>query len=142
MINGSDWYPEVVTNAKVTSPDAEGGVEHGSCDQALVRAFDFLGKRWSGVIIGTLSGGAKGFAELSRHVEGISDSVLSERLGELQAINLIERRVEPGPPVSVTYRLSEAGGGIDADTGASRHLGRHESARRALLATRAQRALH
>jgi DNA-binding HxlR family transcriptional regulator len=80
-----------------------------SCDEALVRAFQFLGKRWSGVILGTLAGGPLGFAELGRRVEGISDSVLAERLSELQASGLIVRDVQIGPPVSVTYTLSSAG---------------------------------
>lgn len=80
-----------------------------SCDGALAQAFSFLGKRWNGVILGTLTNGASGFAELRRNVIGISDSVLAERLGELQAAGLIVREVDPGPPVSVTYSLSDAG---------------------------------
>jgi DNA-binding HxlR family transcriptional regulator len=83
-----------------------------SCDEALVRAFRFLGKRWSGVILGTLTGGPLGFAELGRRVEGISDSVLAERLSDLQVSGLVLRDVQVGPPVSVTYRLSSAGGAL------------------------------
>jgi DNA-binding HxlR family transcriptional regulator len=91
----------------VIPPDCAGATS--SCDEALVRAFHFLGKRWSGVILGTLTGGPLGFAELGRRVEGISDSVLAERLSELQASGLIVRDVQIGPPVSVTYTLSSAG---------------------------------
>jgi DNA-binding HxlR family transcriptional regulator len=80
-----------------------------SCDGPLAQAFTFLGKRWNGVILGTLSNGPSGFAELRRNVAGISDSVLSERLSELQSASLILRAVEPGPPVSVSYQLSETG---------------------------------
>ncbi len=80
-----------------------------SCDGALTHAFYFLGKRWNGVILGTLSNGASGFAELRRNVVGISDSVLSERLSELQSAGLVLRTVDPGPPVSVSYRLSRTG---------------------------------
>jgi DNA-binding HxlR family transcriptional regulator len=74
-----------------------------------VRAFQFLGKRWSGVILGTLVAGPLGFAELGRRVEGISDSVLAERLSDLQESGLVLRQVNAGPPVSVTYTLSLAG---------------------------------
>jgi DNA-binding HxlR family transcriptional regulator len=49
----------------------------GRADGALMRAFDLLGKRWTGVVLGTLSGGPTGFRALARAVEGISDSVLS-----------------------------------------------------------------
>ena len=80
-----------------------------SCDGALTHAFYFLGKRWNGVILGTLSNGPSGFAELRRNVVGISDSVLSERLSELQSAGLVLRAVDPGPPVSVSYQLSQTG---------------------------------
>jgi len=80
-----------------------------ACDAALVKAFRFLGKRWSGVILGNLTGGPLGFAELRRRVGGISDSVLSERLNELQVAGLVVREVQIGPPVSVSYRLSTSG---------------------------------
>jgi DNA-binding HxlR family transcriptional regulator len=83
-----------------------------SCDEALVRAFRILGKRWSGVILGTLVNGPMGFADLGRRVLGISDSVLAERLGELQVAGLVAREVQPGPPVSVTYRLSDSGAAL------------------------------
>lgn len=80
-----------------------------SCDGALAQAFKFLGKRWNGVILGTLTNGTSGFAELKRNVSGISDSVLAERLSELQLAGLIVRNVVPGPPVAVSYHLSETG---------------------------------
>jgi DNA-binding HxlR family transcriptional regulator len=79
------------------------------CDSALARAFDFLGKRWNGVILGTLSTGPAGFSELKRAVTGISDSVLSERLTELAGAGIVERAVDAGPPVSVSYCLSASG---------------------------------
>ena len=79
------------------------------CDAALARAFRFLGKRWNGVLLGSLVQGPAGFAQLRRAVPGISDSVLSERLSELCAAGLVERTVDAGPPVSVTYQVTEAG---------------------------------
>jgi|GEM_PF-385679 len=83
-----------------------------TCDGALTQAFEFLGKRWNGVILGTLTKGPSGFSELRRNVTGIGDSVLSERLSELQAAGLVVRAVESGPPVSVSYRLSDAGNAL------------------------------
>ena len=98
-------------SSRTTAPSRDGN-EHGaskSCDGALAEAFKFLGKRWNGVILGTLANGSSGFAELKRNVGGISDSVLAERLGELHRAGLVVRTVEPGPPVAVTYDLSESG---------------------------------
>jgi DNA-binding HxlR family transcriptional regulator len=83
--------------------------ECARADTALVRAFELLGKRWTGVVLGTLSGGPAGFRALARAVDGISDSMLSDRLGELSAAGLVTRTVSEGPPLSVTYDLTDAG---------------------------------
>ena len=79
------------------------------CDAALSHVFEILGKRWNGVIVGALSNGSASFSQLARGVTGISDSVLSERLSGLTAAGIVTRVVDSGPPVSVTYDLSEAG---------------------------------
>lgn len=87
-------------------------VSDGAClrsDAALVRAFDLLGKRWTGVVLGTLSGGPAGFRALARAVDGISDSMLSDRLSELSGAGLVTRTVTEGPPLSVAYALTDAG---------------------------------
>jgi DNA-binding HxlR family transcriptional regulator len=79
------------------------------CDRALARAFEFLGKRWSGVVLGSLITGPAGYRELSRAIDGISDSVLSDRLSALTAAGLISRTVDEGPPLAVAYALTERG---------------------------------
>jgi DNA-binding HxlR family transcriptional regulator len=76
---------------------------------ALARAFKFLGKRWNAVVLGHLSGGPAGFRELSRALDGISDSVLSDRLSELAAGGLITRTVDEGPPITVSSALTDRG---------------------------------
>ena len=78
-------------------------------DASLTRAFDLLGKRWTGVVLGTLSGGPAGFRALARAVEGISDSMLSDRLSALTTAGLVTRTVDEGPPLSVAYALTDAG---------------------------------
>jgi DNA-binding HxlR family transcriptional regulator len=75
----------------------------------LARAFGFLGKRWTAIILGHLSHGPAGFRDLSRGTGGISDSVLSERLADLAVGGLITRTVRDGPPVTVAYQLTERG---------------------------------
>jgi DNA-binding HxlR family transcriptional regulator len=78
-------------------------------DAALARAFEFLGKRWNGVVLGNLREGPAGFRELSRSIGGISDSVLSDRLSDLAQAGLIVRTVDEGPPLAVAYALSDRG---------------------------------
>lgn len=87
-------------------------VETEACvrsDEALARAFQLLGKRWTGVVLGSLRPGPAGFRELARAIGRVSDSVLSDRLVELTEHGLISRTVDPGPPVSVSYALTERG---------------------------------
>jgi DNA-binding HxlR family transcriptional regulator len=87
-------------------------LEPGRCvrtDAALARAFAVLGKRWTGVVLGSLRRGPVGFRELPRAVGGVSDSVLSDRLAELTAVGLVARRVVEGPPVSVSYAVTPSG---------------------------------
>ena len=43
--------------------DASAPHDIRQCDAALARAFEFLGKRWNGMILGTLAAGPTGFAE-------------------------------------------------------------------------------
>jgi DNA-binding HxlR family transcriptional regulator len=87
----------------------EAAHDQRACDAGLARAFAFLGKRWNGVLIGTLVGGPAGFAELGRAISGISESVLSDRLNELSKVGLITRTVREGPPLGVSYELTPRG---------------------------------
>jgi DNA-binding HxlR family transcriptional regulator len=81
-----------------------------SCgDESLVEVFSLLGKRWSGRILGMLMDGPMRFAELSRAVSGISESMLSQRLGELSDAGLVGREIIEGPPMGAAYRLTESG---------------------------------
>lgn len=79
-----------------------------ACDGSLSRAFQFLGKRWNGMLLSVLGSGPAGYADLKRAL-GISDSVLSDRLTELAGAGLVARSVDAGPPVTVAYALTDAG---------------------------------
>jgi DNA-binding HxlR family transcriptional regulator len=84
--------------------------EHkASASDQLGPVFAFLGKRWTGLILGTLMDGPARFSELSRSVDGVSQRMLTDRLNELVDVGLVERTVLPGPPVSVEYNLTPCG---------------------------------
>jgi DNA-binding HxlR family transcriptional regulator len=72
-------------------------------------AIELIGKRWTGAILCALTEGPLRFGELGRVVPGLSDRLLSQRLRELEEEGLVEREVEPGAPVHVTYSLTEKG---------------------------------
>ena len=79
------------------------------CDEALATVFTLLGKRWNGVIIGSLFERPARFGELAAAIPGITEAMLSSRLAELQEAGLVEREVLPGPPIASVYRLTAAG---------------------------------
>lgn len=72
-------------------------------------AIELLGKRWTGAIVSALGEGPLRFGELGKSVPGVSDRLLSTRLRELEEAGVVEREVEPGAPVKVSYSLSEKG---------------------------------
>ena len=70
---------------------------------------ELIGKRWAGAIIWALSERPHFFAELSQTVPGLSDRLLSRRLRELEAEDMVERSVHAGTPPRVSYALTEKG---------------------------------
>lgn len=80
----------------------------GDCD-AVHRALALLGRAWAGAVLWALLEEAERFTDVRAAVPGISDAVLTARLRELCDHGLVERHVEPGPPVAVRYLLTDAG---------------------------------
>ena len=72
-------------------------------------AIELIGKRWTGAIVSSWQSGRARFGELAKAVPGLSDRLLSRRLRELEEEGLVERDVEAGSPVRVTYSLTAAG---------------------------------
>ncbi|GFE15410.1 transcriptional regulator [Streptomyces glebosus] len=100
--------------------------EHGEAmcrqvDGKMTRVFELFGKRWTGLIVATLMPGPVHFADLRRAIPGISERMLSDRLMELASTGLVVREVDAGPPLRVSYRLTEAGLAMDP---ALKELGR------------------
>ena len=77
--------------------------------RAFQDAIDVLGRPWNGLILNVLQPGALRFTELRERAQGPGDKILSGRLKDLELRGLIVRRVEPGPPVRVSYELTESG---------------------------------
>ena len=75
-------------------------------------AIELIGKRWTGAIVSALTERPMRFGELVKAVPGLSDRLLSQRLRELEQEGLVEREVEAGTPVRVTYSLTAMGEGL------------------------------
>jgi DNA-binding HxlR family transcriptional regulator len=76
-------------------------------------AIELIGKRWTGAIVCALTERPMRFGELGKAVPGLSDRLLSQRLRELEEQGLVEREVEAGSPVRVTYSLTPVGQQLD-----------------------------
>ncbi len=75
----------------------------------LQTAMALLGQRWMGMIVFALTEQPRRFGELAAHLQVVSERMLSERLKELAAEGIVERRVIPETPVQVEYHLTEKG---------------------------------
>jgi DNA-binding HxlR family transcriptional regulator len=73
-------------------------------------AADLLCKRWSVSVVAVLiDHDPARFNQLREAVPGITPKLLSERLRELEAAGVVERRVTASAPVLVEYRLTPKG---------------------------------
>src|ERR1043166_7813492 len=87
-----------------------GGLDYSA---PFPRAIELIGKRWTGAVVRALLPAPARFNQLLAGIPGISDRVLTERLRELEAEGLVERLVDPGPPVRVSYRLTDCGHALE-----------------------------
>ena len=79
----------------------------------FLKTFEFIRKKWNVRILYELEiHSGMNFNEMMRHMEGISSRSLSDRLKQLENLNLITRTVQDGRPPKVLYELSEKGQGI------------------------------
>lgn len=83
-------------------------LQEGLCPR-FHRAVELVGRRWTGAIIRLLLPGPKRFNELLSGIPGISDRLLTERLRELEATQIIRREVQSGAPIRVLYQLTNRG---------------------------------
>jgi DNA-binding HxlR family transcriptional regulator len=95
----------------VPSTQVQAGPAGGVCPH-FHAAIELIGKRWTGAIVCALTERPMRFGELGKAVPGLSDRLLSQRLRELEEEGLVEREVEAGSPVRVTYSLTEVGRGL------------------------------
>lgn len=70
---------------------------------------EFIGKRWTGIIIYTLMSGPKRFNEIAESIPGISDRLLTERLNELVKEDIVTKRLFDSSLKKVEYELTASG---------------------------------
>ena len=78
--------------------------------EASVEALAVFTSRWTIEILATLYiAGERRFNELRKLLVGISSRTLSDKLRKCTENGLVDRIVVDGPPIRVTYRLTEHG---------------------------------
>jgi DNA-binding HxlR family transcriptional regulator len=95
-----------------STPPLPRGAASSPCTEVCPQfheAIELIGKRWTGAIVCALTERPMRFGELGKAVPGLSDRLLSQRLRELEDEGLVEREVEAGTPVRVTYSLTPTG---------------------------------
>jgi DNA-binding HxlR family transcriptional regulator len=97
------------------APGSEDQVVEGrnECCRLYHRAIELVGKRWTGAILLVLMDGPLRFSEIRQLVPDLSDRLLSERLKELEAEDIVERKVLDGSPVRVEYALTGKGRALE-----------------------------
>jgi DNA-binding HxlR family transcriptional regulator len=98
-----------VAVATAERPKAKGSCGPACCPR-LHEAVELVGKRWTGAILAVmLQGGAMRFSQIAQAVPALSDRLLSERMKELEARGMVERRVTGSSPARVEYELTKMG---------------------------------
>jgi DNA-binding HxlR family transcriptional regulator len=75
----------------------------------LRAAAGLLERRWTLATIYACSKGASRFNEFRQSLPGVSPTTLSERLEQLEAAGILERRTIPGRPPHTDYTLTRDG---------------------------------
>jgi DNA-binding HxlR family transcriptional regulator len=92
--------------------------------RAFQAAVDVLGRPWNAFLLTMLQAGPLRFSEIAARPNGPGDKILAARLKELEARGLIDRLVDVGPPVKVSYELTAQGRGFREVAAAIERWGR------------------
>jgi DNA-binding HxlR family transcriptional regulator len=72
-------------------------------------AIELIGARWSGAVLRALFTGSHRFVDIKGAIPDVSDTMLTQRLRDLEHAGLVVRRVVPSSPVRVEYELTDSG---------------------------------
>ena len=80
---------------------------------ALARAAEIIGERWTLLILRELMLGPRRFTDVRGRLDGVSASVLAERLLRLEEAGVVTRRFLEPPAASVVYELTATGRALE-----------------------------
>jgi DNA-binding HxlR family transcriptional regulator len=79
----------------------------------IARALDVVGERWALLVVRELLFGPQRFSDLRRGLPGASSNLVADRLRELTARGVVQRRKLAPPAGSWVYELTEWGRELD-----------------------------
>ncbi len=82
--------------------------ERAVCE-SFQRAAEVVGRRWIPQIVWVLLDGPHRYSTLRDAIPEISDTLLSDRLRELEAAGIVTRHIKPSRPVLIEYGHSDRG---------------------------------
>ncbi|OZG72836.1 transcriptional regulator [Hahella sp. CCB-MM4] len=75
----------------------------------MVIALNMVGGKWKPIILHMLAQGTMRFNEIKRNIPPVSQKMLTQQLRELEADEMVNRKVYPEVPPKVEYSLTEKG---------------------------------
>ncbi len=75
----------------------------------IERGMRLIGGKWKGSILWHLKDGPVRFNDLARMLGGASKKMISQRLKEMEDMDLLKRKVLNEQPVAVTYEITPFG---------------------------------
>lgn len=75
----------------------------------IERGMRMIGGKWTGSILWHLKDGPVRFNNLARQLSGASKKMLTQRLKEMEANNLVKREVVSTQPIAIAYEITEFG---------------------------------
>lgn len=83
------------------------------CDPAYTCAVEVtlsvIGGKWKLLVLGQLNRGVSRFGQLRRAIPGITQTMLTQQLRELEEDGIVSRTIFPEIPPRVEYRVTEFG---------------------------------
>jgi DNA-binding HxlR family transcriptional regulator len=102
-----------MVSGQVSAEEPRAAAGRSTCCTKYHQAVELIGKRWTGAILFVLMDGPLRFSEVKALVPDLSDRLLSERLKELEAAGIVERRTSADTPVRVDYALTDKGADLE-----------------------------
>ncbi len=75
-------------------------------------ALDFVGERWTLLIVRELMLGPRRYSDLAEWLQGIGTNLLSSRLKDLEHCGVVRKRTLPPPAAATVYELTDVGRGL------------------------------